>query len=96
MDERPMLAIIPARGGSRGLPGKNIREFVGLPLIAHSIRLAKMCPAIDRAIVSTDSEEIATVARASTAAMFPLLRPAAPPLETTPRWRPSSNTRWRR
>ena len=56
------LAVIPARGGSKGLPGKNIRPFAGLPLIAHSILLAKMCPEIDRCIVSTDSPDIAAVA----------------------------------
>ena len=61
-DKTRLLAVIPARGGSKGLPGKNIRPFAGLPLIAHSILLAKMCPEIDRCIVPTDSPEIAAVA----------------------------------
>jgi CMP-N,N'-diacetyllegionaminic acid synthase len=39
-----VLAVIPARGGSRGLPGKNVRLLAGLPLIVHSIRLARLCP----------------------------------------------------
>jgi CMP-N-acetylneuraminic acid synthetase len=83
MSERPILAIIPARGGSRGLPGKNIRELAGLPLIAHSIRFAKMCPAVDRCIVSTDSEEIAVVAREH-GGDVPFLRPAELAQDETP------------
>lgn len=58
-----VLAVIPARGGSKGLPGKNVRPLAGLPLIAHSIRFAALCPEITRCIVSTDDEEIAAVAR---------------------------------
>ncbi len=68
-----LLAVIPARGGSKGLPGKNIRPFAGLPLIAHSILFAKLCQCIDRLIVSTDSEEIARVAR-SYGADVPFMR----------------------
>ncbi len=83
MSERPMLAIVPARGGSRGLPGKNIRQLAGLPLIAHSLRLAKMCPSIDRTIVTTDSEEIAAVARAH-GGDVPFLRPASLAQDDTP------------
>jgi len=71
-----LLAVIPARGGSKGLPGKSIRPFVGLPLIAHTILFAKMCPEITRCIVSTDSEEIAGVARRF-GAEVPFLRPTA-------------------
>ena len=58
-----MLAVIPARGDSKGLVGKNIRSLAGLPLLAHSILLARMCPAISDVIVSTDSHDIADVAR---------------------------------
>ena len=58
-----ILAVVPARGGSKGLPGKNIRPFAGLPLIAHSVRFARLCPEIARCVVSTDSPEIASVAR---------------------------------
>lgn len=68
------FALIPARGGSKGLPGKNVRPLAGLPLIEHSLRLAALCPEVDRAVVSTDSEEIAAVARAAGGEV--LLRPA--------------------
>ena len=73
-DAARTLAVIPARGGSRGLPGKNTRPFAGLPLIAHSIRFARMCPEITRCIVSTDSAEIADVARQH-GAEVPFMRP---------------------
>lgn len=69
-----VLAIIPARGGSKGLPGKNIMELCGMPLIGYSIRVALSAQHIDRVIVSTDSEEIAEVAR-SLGADVPFLRP---------------------
>jgi len=77
------LAIIPARGGSKGVPGKNIRPIAGLPLIAWSIRQAKAVPAIAHVVVSTDSEEIAAVARAH-GAEVPFLRPANLAEDTTP------------
>lgn len=57
------LAVIPARGGSKGLPGKNVRLLHGKPLIAWSVESAQQATRIDRIIVSTDSEEIAAVAR---------------------------------
>lgn len=82
---RPLLAVIPARGGSKGLPGKNIRDFGGLPLIAHSILLARMCPEIDRLVVSTDSEEIAAVARRF-GADVPFIRPAELATDAAPMW----------
>ncbi len=82
---RPILAVIPARGGSKGLPGKNIQPFAGLPLIAHSIRLAQLCPEIDRCVVSTDSEEIAEIARAQ-GGDVPFLRPAELAQDDTPMW----------
>jgi N-acylneuraminate cytidylyltransferase len=80
-----MLAVIPARGGSKGLPGKNVRPLAGLPLIAHSIRLASLCPEIDRCIVSTDSQQIADVAR-EYGGDVPFLRPADLAEDTTPMW----------
>ena len=70
-----VLAVIPARGGSKGLPGKNTRRLFGLPLIVHSIRAAELTPAITRCVVSTDSEQIAAVAR-SFGGEAPFLRPA--------------------
>ena len=70
-----MIALIPARGGSKGLPGKNIRLLAGKPLIAHTILAAQNAKTIDRVLVSTDSPEIAQVARAF-GAEIPFLRPA--------------------
>lgn len=69
-----MLAIIPARGGSKGLPGKNIRPLKGRPLIDYAIRAALDARAISRVVVSTDSEEIAAIAR-QCGAEVPFLRP---------------------
>ena len=83
MNVRPMLAVIPARGGSKGLPGKNLRLLGGLPLIAHTIECAKRSPDIDRAIVSTDSREIALVAR-EYGGHVPFLRPADLASDSTP------------
>lgn len=78
-----VLAVIPARGGSKGLPGKNIRPLAGLPLIAHSIEAARMIPSVARCVVSTDSEEIAEVARAH-GGDVPFLRPAELAADDTP------------
>ena len=58
------LAVIPARGGSKRIPRKNIRPFAGQPMIAWSIRAALDSGCFDRVIVSTDDAEIADVARA--------------------------------
>ena len=57
------IAIIPARGGSKRFPGKNIHLFDGLPMIAHSIRAAQESQIFSRILVSTDSEEIAEMAQ---------------------------------
>jgi len=70
-----ILALIPARGGSKGIPRKNIRLFAGYPLIAWSIAAAKESELVTRFIVSTDDEEIAAVAR-EYGAEIPFLRPA--------------------
>lgn len=69
------LAIIPARGGSKRLPGKNIKPFGGVPLIGWSIRFAAAYPGFDHVVVSTDSAEIAAVSRAE-GIEVPRLRPA--------------------
>jgi CMP-N-acetylneuraminic acid synthetase len=58
---RNMVAIVPARGGSKGLPRKNLRELGGLPLIAWTIKAAKECPLIDSVIVTSDDPEILSV-----------------------------------
>src|SRR5215211_2217546 len=70
-----ILALIPARGGSKGIPRKNIRNFAGYPLIAWSIAAAKQSELVTRVIVSTDDEEIAAMAR-QYGAETPFLRPA--------------------
>jgi pseudaminic acid cytidylyltransferase len=70
-----IVAVIPARGGSRRIPRKNIRLFAGKPIIAYSIMAARDCGLFNRIIVTTDDEEIATVAR-SFGAETPFLRPA--------------------
>lgn len=69
-----MIAIIPARSGSKGVPGKNIKLLGGIPLFAFSIIAAKMMPSVSRVIVSTDSEEYAQIAK-DYGAEVPFLRP---------------------
>jgi len=75
MTRTEIIAIIPARGGSKGIPRKNIRPFAGHPLIAYSIAAALQAERVTRVIVSTDDEEIAEVAR-HYGAETPFLRPA--------------------
>ena len=70
-----VLAIIPARGGSKGLPGKNIKELCGKPLIAWSIEAGLTSQYIDEVMVTTDSEEIAQISR-DFGATVPFIRPA--------------------
>ena len=70
-----MIALIPARGGSKGLPRKNILDFGGKPLIAHTIEAARNARGISEIIVSTDDSEIADVA-IRYGANVPFLRPA--------------------
>lgn len=69
-----ILALIPARGGSKGIPRKNIRSFAGFPLIAWSIAAGLQSRSISRVIVSTDDEDIATIAR-EYGAEVPFMRP---------------------
>ncbi len=71
-----VVALVPARGGSKGLPGKNIRPLGGFPLIAYSIVAARLCPLIDRVVLTTDAPDIAEVGRRF-GAEVPFLRPAA-------------------
>ncbi|MCX7835705.1 MAG: acylneuraminate cytidylyltransferase family protein [bacterium] len=78
-----VLAVIPARSGSKGLPKKNILLLGGKPLIAHSIEFAKLCPSITKTIVSTDSEEIAGIARQYNCEV-PFLRPSELAQDETP------------
>lgn len=69
-----MIALIPARGGSKGLPGKNMKQLCGKPLIAHTIEAALNAKCIHKVIVTTDSREIAEAAVAA-GAEVPFLRP---------------------
>jgi N-acylneuraminate cytidylyltransferase len=68
------VAIIPARGGSKRIPRKNLKPFDGVPMIVRSIRTALDCGLFDQVVVSTDDEEIADVARAH-GAQVPFVRP---------------------
>ena len=70
-----VLALIPARGGSKGIPRKNIRNFAGYPLLAYSIAAGQQADAVGRVVVSTEDGEIADVAR-DFGADVPFLRPA--------------------
>ncbi len=78
-----VLALIPARGGSKSIPRKNILDFAGHPLIAYSIAAGLAAETVDRVIVSTDDEEIAAVARRY-GAETPFLRPAEHSQDNTP------------
>ena len=71
-----MIVIVPARGGSKGLPGKNLRPLAGQPLIVHTLRSALDCPAVDRVIVSTDDDEIIRVCRGVAGVEVPFRRPS--------------------
>ena len=79
------VAFIFARGNSKGLPGKNIRNFGGKPLIAWSIECALLVKAIDQVIVSTDSEEIAEISK-SYGAEVPFIRPRELATDESPEW----------
>lgn len=78
-----VLAIIPARGGSKGLPGKNTRDLLGKPLIAWTIEAALGCNSIDRLIVSTEDQEIAKTAE-QFGAEVPFVRPMELAQDDTP------------
>ncbi|GKX65523.1 cytidylyltransferase domain-containing protein [Inconstantimicrobium mannanitabidum] len=74
INDKNILAIIPARGGSKGLPRKNVKELDGKPLISYTIEEAKKSKYIDRIVVSTEDEEIAKVSK-QFGAQVPCLRP---------------------
>lgn len=78
-------AFIFARGGSKGVPGKNIRMLGGKPLIAHAIETAVRAPSLGDVVVSTDDEHIAAIAR-EWGARVPFLRPAALASDTASEW----------
>ena len=70
-----IYSLIPARGGSKGVPHKNVRLLRGKPLIVHSIEISLKCPSIQRTFISTDSQQIAEVAR-NAGGEVPFLRPS--------------------
>lgn len=71
-----MIALVPARGGSKGLPRKNLRMLRGEPLILHTLRCAQQALRIDRVVVSSDDEEIIALARGMAGVEAPFRRPA--------------------
>lgn len=79
------IGFIFARGGSKGVPGKNIKPLAGKPLIAYAIETARACPHIETVIVSTDDLAIAEVAR-EYGAEVPFLRPAELAADSSPEW----------
>lgn len=78
-----ILAVIPARGGSKGVPGKNLRRVLDQPLIYYMIKYAQASKYISKIVVSTDDEKIAAVAR-SLGAEVPFLRPSELAQDTSP------------
>ena len=80
-----VLGVIPARGGSKGLPGKNLRFLSGKPLIDHTIRAAQQCSLLTDFLVSTDDPVIAEVARKA-GSPVPFLRPAELSQDDSPTW----------
>ena len=80
---KKILGIITGRGGSKGIPGKNIKELAGKPLIVYTIESAKESGVFDRVILSTDDEKIAEVARLY-GCEVPFMRPAELAQDTTP------------
>tara|TARA_B100002051_G_C16587264_1_gene560848 strand:+ start:200 stop:904 length:705 start_codon:yes stop_codon:yes gene_type:complete len=80
---KKILAVIPARGGSKGIPKKNIKKLNDKPLIAFTIEQSLNCPIIDKTIVSTDSDEIAEISK-SYGAEVPFIRPSEISQDSTP------------
>jgi CMP-N-acetylneuraminic acid synthetase len=83
IDEKKILAVIPARGGSKGVPRKNIRELAGRPLVAWTIEAAKKSKYIDRLILSSEDPEIIEVAK-SYGCEVPFVRPIELAQDDTP------------
>lgn len=78
-----LLAVIPARGGSKGIPRKNVRDFLGKPLLAWTIETAAKSGVFNRIVLSTEDEEIARIGR-EYGAEVPFLRPSELAQDTTP------------
>ena len=75
IDGKKVLAVVPARGGSKGLPGKNLRDLLGHPLMAYSVKAGLDAQYVDRVLVSTDDDEIAATGE-KYGAEVPFLRPS--------------------
>jgi len=80
-----VVAFIFARGGSKGVPGKNLRRLSGKSLLAHAIEAARAAAAVERIVVSTDDEDIAAAAR-QCGAEVPFLRPSELATDDAPEW----------
>jgi CMP-N,N'-diacetyllegionaminic acid synthase len=80
-----IIGAVCARGGSKGVPRKNLRHLAGKPLIAHTIQCARACPIFDRIVTSTDDDEIAAVARQH-GSEVPFLRPSHLAQDDSPKW----------
>ena len=85
IDQGQVIALIPARGRSKGVPRKNLRPLAGKPLIVHTIEVARACAGIDRVVVSTEDDEIAETALAA-GAEVPFRRPAELATDDAPEW----------
>lgn len=83
LHQKKVLAIVPARGGSKGIPRKNIREFAGKPLISYTAEAAIAAQLVDRIILSTDDEEIASIGQ-SCGLEVPFMRPKSLAADDTP------------
>jgi CMP-N,N'-diacetyllegionaminic acid synthase len=83
--ELMIVGAICARGGSKGVPRKNLRPLAGLPLIAHTIQCAQACPILQRVVVSTDDNEIMEVAK-QYGAEVPFVRPAHLAQDDSSKW----------
>jgi N-acylneuraminate cytidylyltransferase len=80
-----VLAVVPARGGSKGIPRKNVRMLAGKPVVAYAVQCGLEARSVDRVLCSTDDEEIAEIARAA-GAEVPFLRPAELAQDSTEDW----------
>ncbi len=80
-----IVGAVCARGGSKGVPRKNLRPLAGKPLMVHTIECAQACPRLARLVCSTDDEEMAAVARAH-GAEVPFLRPAGLAQDRSSKW----------
>src|SRR5688572_14162124 len=74
LNDKPVIALVPARGGSKRLPGKNVKLLAGKPLIAWTIEAARHSLLVDKVVLSTDDEEIAQIGRVF-GAEVPFIRP---------------------